>query len=111
VISHDPTPGYDADESCELCGRAVGRENLTCHHLLPRARTRRIKRRKLARRELQLRDPGRTVDLCRPCHRNVHASLSNGDLERDYDSLEALSAHPDVKRFTDWVRDKPRGRS
>jgi hypothetical protein len=111
VISHDPTPGYDAEESCELCGRPVGRENLTRHHLLPRARARRMKRRRQARRELKLRDPGRTVDLCRPCHRNVHASLSNGDLERDYDSLEALSAHPDVKRFTDWVRGKPHGRT
>jgi hypothetical protein len=111
VISHDPTPGYDAGESCELCGRSVGRENLTRHHLLPRARARRMKRRKLARRELRLRDPGRTVDLCRPCHRNVHTSLSNGDLERGYDSLEALSAHPDVRRFTDWVKDKPHGRS
>ena len=70
-----------------------------------------MKRRKLARRELKRRDPGRTVDLCRPCHRNVHASLSNGDLERGYDSLEALSSHPDVKRFTDWVSGKPHGRA
>jgi hypothetical protein len=40
----------------------------------------------------------------------VHASLSNGDLGKMYDSLEALSAHPDVRKFTDWVRDKPNGR-
>src|SRR3712207_7200938 len=51
-----------------------------------------------SRRELRWRDPGRTVDLCRPCHRNVHTSLSNGDLGRGYDCLEALSAHPDVRR-------------
>lgn len=98
------------DERCELCGRAVGRERLTRHHLLPRAQTRRMRRRKMARRELKERDPGRTVDLCRPCHSNVHASLSNGDLGRGYYSLEALSTHPDVSRFTEWVRDKPHGR-
>jgi hypothetical protein len=101
----EPEPG-----SCELCGRAVGQERLTRHHLLPRAQARRMRRRKMARRGLRERDPGRTVDLCRPCHSNVHASLSNGDLERGYDSLEALSAHPGVKRFTDWVRYKPHGR-
>jgi hypothetical protein len=69
-----------------------------------------MRRRKMARRGLRERDPDRTVDLCRPCHSNVHASLSNGDLERGYDSLEALSAHPDVSKFTEWVKDKPHGR-
>jgi hypothetical protein len=65
----------------------------------------------MARRELRWRGPGRTVDLCRPCHRNVHTSLSNGDLGRGYDCLVTLSAHPDVRRFTEWVRDKPHGRA
>ena len=70
-----------------------------------------MKRRKMARRGLKRRDPGRSVDLCRTCHGNVHASLSNGDLGRGYDSLEALSAHPDIRKFTDWVRDKPNRRA
>ena len=111
MTANHETPRYDPDERCELCDRPVGEDNLTRHHLLPRARARRMKRRKMARRDLKRRDPGRTVNLCRPCHRNVHASLSNGDLERGYDSLETLSAHPDVKRFTDWVRSKPHGRT
>jgi hypothetical protein len=33
--------------------------------------------------------------------------LYNGDLGLGYDSLEALSAHPDIRRFTEWVRGKP----
>jgi hypothetical protein len=70
-----------------------------------------MRRRKMARRELRRRDPGRTVYLCRPCHRNVHTSLSNGDLGRGYDCLGALSVHPDVRKFTEWVRDKPHGRA
>lgn len=92
---------------------AIGRSERTT---LPattscRAQARRMKRRKMARRELKLRDPDRTVALCRPCHRNVHATLSNGDLGKDYDSLEALSAHQDVRRFTDWVRSKLHGQT
>jgi len=109
MITGDQRTEPEAGELCELCGRPVGQDRLTRHHLLPRAQARRMRRRKMARRELKERDPGRTVDLCSPCHRNVHASLSNGDLGRGYDSLEALSTHPRVMRFTDWVRDKPHG--
>ena len=65
-----------------------------------------MRRRKMARRELKRRDPDRTVDLCRPCHGNVH-SLSNGDLGRMYDSLEALSAHPDVEVHRLGARQAP----
>ena len=110
VAPNDENLQHGTDETCELCGRTVGRESLTRHHLLPRAQARRMRRRRMARRALRRRDPGITVDLCRPCHRNVHTSLSNGDLGRHYDRLEALSAHPDVRRFTEWVRDKPHGR-
>jgi hypothetical protein len=111
VIREDQNTEPGAEERCELCGRPVGQNCLTRHHLLPRAQARRMKRRKMARRELKQRDPGRTVALCRPCHGNVHASLSNGDLGRSYDSLETLSAHPDVRKFIEWVRDKPHGRT
>jgi len=111
MITGDQSTEAGAGELCELCGRPVGQDHLTRHHLLPRAQARRMRRRKMARRELKERDPGRTVDLCRPCHRNVHASLSNGDLGRGYDSLEALSTHLSVLRFADWVRDKPHGRA
>ena len=96
---------------CELCGWRVGEGALTRHHLLPRSYARRMRRRKRGRHEMKRRDPGRIVALCRPCHRNVHVALSNGDLGRGYDSLEELSAHPAVKRFTEWVRDKPHGRA
>jgi hypothetical protein len=96
---------------CELCGRRVGQDRLTRHHLLPRSHARRMRRRKRGRSELKRRDPGRTVALCSPCHRNVHIALSNGDLGRGYDSLEALGDHPGVRRFTEWVRGKPHGRA
>jgi hypothetical protein len=96
---------------CELCGRHVGEDRLTRHHLLPRSRARKRKRRRKSRQELKRRKPARTVALCGPCHRNVHVSIGNADLERGYDSLEALRDHPGVRRFTEWVKDKPHGAS
>jgi hypothetical protein len=96
---------------CELCGRRVREDRLTRHHLLPRSRARKMKRRRKGRKGLGRRDPARTVALCAPCHRNVHLSIGNADLERGYDSVEALRAHPGVRKFTEWVKDKPHGRA
>jgi hypothetical protein len=56
-----------------------------------------LKRRRKGRQELGRRDPGRTVTLCAPCHRNVHLFIGNADLERGYDSVEALRAVADWK--------------
>ncbi len=108
VISEDD---FEPHGRCELCGRRVGEDRLTRHHLLPRSRARKMKRRRKRRQELKRRDPGRTVALCSPCHRNVHVSIGNADLERGYDSVEALRDHPGVRRFTEWVKDKPHGRA
>ena len=111
MVSTNEDSRLNTDERCELCGRAVGVDGLTRHHLLPRSRARKMKRRRKGRQELKLRNPARTVALCNPCHRNVHASIENADLARGYDSVEALRDHPGVRRFTEWVKDKPHGRA
>lgn len=96
-------------ENCELCGRAVGRENLTRHHLLPKSRARKLKRKSRKLRKRDLSDADRTIYLCRPCHRNIHASIENAELEREYDTPEKLAAHPDIRRFTQWVKGRRNG--
>ena len=108
VLSED---NFEPSGRCELCGRRVAENRLTRHHLLPRSRARKMKRRRKRRQELKRRDPDWTVALCSPCHRNVHTSIANADLERGYHSVEALRDHPGVRRFTEWVKDKPHGRA
>lgn len=88
---------------CGLCGRPV--ERLTRHHLVPRTRHKNKKNKKtFDRREIQ-----RTIDLCQPCHRHVHAVLGNKELERDYNTVETLRSHPEVEKFVAWIRKKPHG--
>lgn len=87
---------------CSLCGRRVS--ELTKHHLIPRTRHKN-KRNKRVFERAEVRS--RTVDVCRPCHKNIHAVLTNKELEREYNTLEALQAHPDIRRFSDWVASKP----
>ena len=97
------TTGDVKSGACELCGRIVQR--LTRHHLVPRTRHKNKRNKKtFDRREIH-----RTVGLCSPCHRHVHVSIPNKDLEREYNTLEALKVHPDVERFVEWVRGKPHG--
>jgi len=91
-----------ASGRCELCGREV--PTLTTHHLIPRARHRnRQTRQRFDRSERE----GRLAMLCPPCHKQVHAVLSEKELERAYSSLEALRAHPEIARFVRWVAQRP----
>lgn len=89
---------------CELCEREVAQ--LSRHHLVPRTRHgSRRSRRAEDRRELL----ERVARLCAPCHKQVHALFSEKELERAYDTLEKLAAHPEVQRFVAWVRSRPDG--
>lgn len=78
---------------CELCERVV--DSVTVHHLFPKSQGRRA-----GRKIYQLP----TVQVCRACHRQLHALFSNKDLARELDSLEKLKAHPAMEKFLSWVK-------
>lgn len=89
-------------ERCELCGRHVS--HLTWHHLIPKTRQRnRRVRRDYNRREIT----SAVVRLCRGCHNFIHANFTEKTLEREFRTLKALAAHPQVAQFLDWIRSKP----
>lgn len=89
-------------QACALCGR-VG-PTLTRHHLIPRAvHDRKWARRRFGRAEMQ----ARVLWVCKPCHRHIHATLSEKQLAHDYPTREALLGHPDIARFVRWIADKP----
>ena len=89
---------------CELCGRA-GLE-ITRHHLIPRTRHKNKRNKKTFDRE-DVRS--RLADLCRPCHKFVHSVLTEKELESAYNTMEQLAAHPEIRKFADWIRTKPPG--
>ena len=51
----------------------------------------------------------RTVPLCSACHRQIHRTLTEKELEREYNTVEALLSHPDIFRFVRWIEHKPHG--
>ena len=88
--------------NCAICGRE---ETLTRHHLIPRTRH----HNKRNKREFERAVVRQVVGICRPCHSQIHALLSEKELERDYNSVDKLKAHPEVEKFAGWIAKKPRG--
>jgi 5-methylcytosine-specific restriction endonuclease McrA len=87
---------------CALCGRE---ETLTRHHLIPRTRHHNKKN----KRDFDRAVVKQVIGLCRPCHSQVHALISEKELERNYPTIDALRAHPEVGKFAEWISAKPRG--
>lgn len=86
------------EKRCELCEREVGFR--TQHHLIPRTTHRRKKRRDgLTQEELN-----RVIWICAPCHKNIHAVLTEKELAEEFNSLEKLLCFPAIARFTAWVK-------
>ncbi len=87
---------------CELCGRRMPR--LERHHLIPRTRhSNKRNKRMFERAEVH----ERLAMLCEACHATVHATFSEKELEQEYNTVEALAAHPDVARFVRYARKQP----
>ena len=80
--------GNDEEPSCFLCGRPLGRR-IERHHPVPRSR-----------------GGHETVPVHPICHRTIHATLANNELERGYSTGEKLRGHPEIARFVSWVSGK-----
>jgi hypothetical protein len=78
---------------CPLCLRPIPPEaRQSLHHLVPRLRGGKN---------------GPTVLLHQICHSEIHASLSETELARQYNTIEALRGHPRLARFISWVAYRP----
>ena len=82
-------PESPATTTCSLCNREVPPSLLTLHHLLPKQKGGRADDR---------------VPLCRPCHKQVHATFANADLARSYATIGSLQAAPLLQPFLRWIR-------
>jgi hypothetical protein len=79
---------------CLLCCRNCPK--LTEHHLVPKQQ---IKRRNKRHRA----DLGPTIDICAPCHKQIHTLFTNKALATDLNSADLLSSHPDMQKFLKWI--------
>jgi hypothetical protein len=90
--------------ACQLCGRV--QLPLTRHHLIPQSRHNKTR----TQRQFDRVDMQQSIALlCRPCHSQVHAVLDNISLATAFYRLDLLAAHPEIARFSAWIRSKPAG--
>ena len=75
---------------CPLCGRPIPPAQRDAHHLVPKSKGGR-----------------QTTFLHRMCHRQIHALLTESELARQYATIDALLAHPELQVFVSWIKTKP----
>lgn len=81
------------DPVCALCGRPIPpHAKQSLHHLVPKLRGGK---------------GGPTVLLHQICHNEIHATMTEAELARDYATPEALRAHPRLAKFVAWVVRRP----
>ena len=83
----------DPDPICPLCLRPIPTGvKQSHHHLIPK---------------LKGGKGGPTVLVHQICHNEIHATLTEAELARDFNTPEALRAHPRLSVFFDWVSKRP----
>ena len=82
-----------SDPICPLCLRPIPpAAKQSHHHLVPK---------------LKGGKGGPTVLVHQICHNEIHATLTEAELARDYNTPEALRAHPRLAAFFRWVAKRP----
>ncbi|OCA84319.1 hypothetical protein A8F94_16545 [Bacillus sp. FJAT-27225] len=82
-----------AIRQCELCLRED--VETTTHHLTPR---------EMGGTFLP------TANLCKPCHKQIHALYSNEELAFRLNTIERLKDDPQIGKFLKWIRKQPSGK-
>ena len=83
----------DGDPICPLCSRPIPAEaKQSHHHLIPKLRGGK---------------GGPTILVHQICHNEIHATLTETELARLYNTPDALRAHPQLAKFFAWVAKKP----
>ncbi len=78
---------------CGLCNRPIPADApQSVHHFIPRSKGGKN---------------GPTVTLHHLCHREIHIILSETELARTYNNLEALRTHTRLAKFILWVKKRP----
>ena len=79
----------DVPVECTICRRDVPGRLITLHHLKPKSR-------------------GGGADVrvatCRTCHKQIHATFTNKELDRGFADVDSLRESERLTRFLAWVR-------
>jgi hypothetical protein len=78
------------EEKCPICQRIVPEDKWEKHHLIPKCK--------------KGKD---TILVCVSCGDMIHKLIPLNELKKDYNTLEKLREHPDIKKWVGWIQKKP----
>jgi len=78
-----------APQPCSLCQRLVPAHLVTLHHLKPKQRGGKAEHR---------------TPLCKLCHKQLHATYSNKELDQRLDTLDSLRQAEELQPFLRWIQ-------
>lgn len=82
-----------ADPICPLCLRPIPPDvRQSLHHLIPK---------------LKGGKGGPVIRVHQLCHNEIHATFTEAELAREFNTPEALRSHPRLRAFLDWVAKRP----
>ncbi|MEM1297471.1 MAG: HNH endonuclease [Verrucomicrobiota bacterium] len=77
---------------CPLCDREIPSHLESRHHLTPK---------------LKGGKHGPIAILHTICHGKIHSLLTEAELARTYNTIEALLQHEEIQKFVKWVKKRP----
>lgn len=84
---------------CQLCESEAA---TSFHHLIPRAlHSNRWFKRRFTRERMS-----EGLNVCRLCHRTIHATIPEKTLGRHFNTRDQLLAHPELAKYVAW-RQRP----
>ncbi len=85
---------------CQLC-QSDQAHNF--HHLVPRS----VHGNKWFKRRLTREEMALGIDVCKQCHKAIHDLIPDEkELGRQYNRIEKLLGHPELKRYVEWKRSR-----
>jgi 5-methylcytosine-specific restriction endonuclease McrA len=86
--------------ACELCGSTT--DYLNFHHLIPRTLHSNKYFEKRYEKEW-MRFHG--IWICKAfCHKQIHEFIEEKEMGMNYNTLDLLKEHPEVKKYVEWRR-------
>jgi hypothetical protein len=79
----------EENKPCAICGRPTPPRYREKHHLVPKSRKGRV-----------------TILVCRNCGNQLHRLFTNKEMERIYNTVEAILGDERVQKWVKWVRKK-----
>ena len=83
-----PLDSFMETTNCPICGRPAD-QTMSKHHLVPKCKKGK-----------------ETVDLHKCCHGFIHATFTDKELARDYNTVEKLMADERMQKFGKWMSKK-----